>query len=72
MDVAENARCFSESETLIFVGRGVATLAAYRDVHQKLGQASASWCLAKEYSFKTVRAGDLTGSGLSNASVERY
>ena len=42
---------FSESETPCFVGRAVAALAADPDVHQKTGQALASWTLAREYGF---------------------
>lgn len=42
---------FAESETPLFVGRGVAELAADTDVHERTGRVFASWTLAREYGF---------------------
>lgn len=42
---------FIASETPYFVGRAIAALAADPNVHEKAGQALASWNLAKEYGF---------------------
>lgn len=53
-DAASKAKGFSESETPCFVGRAVAALAADPKVHEKTGQALASWTLAREYGFDDI------------------
>lgn len=53
-DAASKAKGFSESETPCFVGRAVAALAADPKVHDKTGQALASWTLAREYEFDDI------------------
>jgi NAD(P)-dependent dehydrogenase (short-subunit alcohol dehydrogenase family) len=42
---------FAESETPLYVGRAVASLAADPNVHAKRGKAWASWTLMREYGF---------------------
>lgn len=42
---------FLESESPLYVGRGVAALAADRNVKKKTGTVFASWTLANEYGF---------------------
>jgi NAD(P)-dependent dehydrogenase (short-subunit alcohol dehydrogenase family) len=42
---------FAESETPLYVGRAVASLAADPNVHAKRGKAWASWTLKREYGF---------------------
>ena len=42
---------FTESETPLYVGRAVASLAADPNVHAKRGRAWASWTLMREYAF---------------------
>jgi hypothetical protein len=42
---------FAESETPLYVGRAVVSLAADHDVHAKRGKAWASWTLQREYGF---------------------
>lgn len=53
-DAIGKAKGFSESETPCFVGRAAAALAADPDVHEKTGQALASWSLAREYGFDDI------------------
>lgn len=53
-DAVPKARGFEESETPCYVGRAVAALAADPDVHERTGQALASWTLAKEYGFRDI------------------
>ena len=48
-DAAEKAKPFVASETPLFVGRGVAALAADPDVARKNGRVVASWDLGDEY-----------------------
>src|SRR5688572_13883784 len=50
-DAAEKVKSFIASETPLFVGRGVAALAADPDVAKKNGRVYASWTLAEEYGF---------------------
>ena len=48
-DQAEKDPAFSESETPLFVGRCIASLAADSNVSRKNGRVFASWDLAEEY-----------------------
>lgn len=48
-DAAEKVKSFIASETPLFVGRGVAALAADPDVARKNGRVVASWDLGDEY-----------------------
>jgi NAD(P)-dependent dehydrogenase (short-subunit alcohol dehydrogenase family) len=48
-DGVEKEKHFIASETPYFVGRAIAALAADPNVHEKAGEALASWNLAKEY-----------------------
>lgn len=50
-DAAEKDPNFLHSETPLYVGRAVASLAADPQVMQKSGRVFASWTLAKEYGF---------------------
>lgn len=50
-DAIEKDPYFAESETLCYVGRAVAALAADPDVGAKSGGLFSSWGLAKEYGF---------------------
>ncbi|MCE9597667.1 MAG: SDR family NAD(P)-dependent oxidoreductase [Spirochaetia bacterium] len=47
-----HAEHFMTSETPLFVGRGVASLAADRDVFEKTGKVLSSWGLCDEYGFQ--------------------
>jgi hypothetical protein len=48
-DAAEKVKEFIASETPLFVGRGIAALAADPDVGKKNGRVFASWDLGDEY-----------------------
>jgi NAD(P)-dependent dehydrogenase (short-subunit alcohol dehydrogenase family) len=48
-DAAEKVKSFAASETPLFVGRGIAALAADPDVAAKNGRVFASWDLGEEY-----------------------
>jgi NAD(P)-dependent dehydrogenase (short-subunit alcohol dehydrogenase family) len=50
-DGAKKDPNFIASESPLFVGRGIAALAADADVKAKSGQVFASWTLANEYGF---------------------
>jgi NAD(P)-dependent dehydrogenase (short-subunit alcohol dehydrogenase family) len=50
-DGAKKDPHFMESESPLYVGRGVAALAADPDVKQKSGKVFASWTLAQQYGF---------------------
>lgn len=45
---------FAESETPHFIGRAVVALASDPNIHNKAGQALATWHLAEEYGFDDV------------------
>jgi len=48
-DAAKKVKSFIASETPLFVGRGIATLAADPNVATKNGRVFASWDLGEEY-----------------------
>jgi hypothetical protein len=48
-DAAKNVKSFIASETPLFVGRGIAALAADPNVAAKNGRVIASWDLGDEY-----------------------
>ena len=48
-DAAKKDKAFIASETPLFVGRGIAALAADPNVHTKAGRVFASWDLGDEY-----------------------
>ncbi len=50
-DGAKNDPNFAASESPVFVGRGIAALAADSEVFKKSGRVLASWDLAEEYGF---------------------
>jgi len=53
-DGAKKDPHFAGSETPHYIGRAVAALASDPDVHEKSGQALATWHLSREYGFVDV------------------
>ncbi len=53
-DAARQDPHFAESETLRYIGRAVAALAADAEVARWSGQALSTWQLAREYGFTDV------------------
>jgi len=51
-DAGEKDRHFLASETPLFVGRGVAALAADPEVMERTGQTLSSWLLGREYELE--------------------
>jgi NAD(P)-dependent dehydrogenase (short-subunit alcohol dehydrogenase family) len=45
---------FAESETPHYIGRAVVALASDKNIHEKHGQALATWHLSREYNFKDI------------------
>ena len=53
-DAIQKDAYFAESETPHYIGRAVVALASDVNVHEKHGQALATWHLSREYGFKDI------------------